>query len=167
MAKVNFEEAQAKLWEIAIWFAGGYLLGWIALILLRSVEILGLILGLVALVVISYPSTKVVRRNGFGGIFSESAYVETTYASGKKETSFDGAGTFALIAFKYIAIVLLGIVITPIRLIVYMFKFNKLQKEAGITKPPFKESMWLPPAAAAGAFVAITVIGIIIMNIMN
>ncbi len=162
ISNYNFSLARKKMWELAIFFV----IGWAIIAISFGYESspLFIILGSA---VLGFPSLKVIYRGGFRAAFNTDYYIVTTYADGHQETQYDFTGNLVFKILGVLIAVFLGVAITPIRMLLFMSKYRKYQKELGVAKPSLMESVWLPTLVMAAAFIIFIIVGVIIGNVQE
>ena len=143
-----------EIWKIIIFCCVGWLLITIGLPITP-------LLALVGALVISVPSVMAVRRHGFRNVFNYDYQIVTTYSDGHKTYDPDLGGKLGLLVLQIFFTIFIGIVLTPIRYIIYCFKFNAACK-ALQWKPEFKLGILFPTVVGIGTFI----LGIILMSVL-
>ncbi len=143
-----------EIWKIIIFCCVGWLLVAIGM---KTTPLL----ALAGALVISVPSVVCVRRHGFKNIFNYDYQIVTTYRDGHKTYDYDLGGKLGLLLVQIFLTIFIGVVLTPIRYIMYCIKFNSNCKKLN-WQPEFKMGIWFPTAVGAGTFV----LGIILMSII-
>ena len=101
---------------------------------------------------ISVPSVICVRRHGIKNIFNYDYVIETTYRDGHKTYDPDLGGKLGLMVIQLFATIFIGVVLTPIRYIVYCLKFRSACKQLNF-KPEFKLGVLFPTVVGISTFV--------------
>ena len=143
-----------EIWKIVIFCCIGWIL---AMVGFKTNPILAIIGALV----ISAPSIIAVRKYGFKNIFNYDYVIETTYSDGRKTYDHDLGGKLGMMVIQLFATIFIGVVLTPIRYIVYCIKFKANCKKLDF-KPEFKLGILFPTVVGVGTFV----LGIILGNII-
>lgn len=143
-----------EIWKIVIFCCVGWILVCIGMKTTPLLAIAGAL-------VVSVPSVICVRKYGIKNIFNYDYVIVTTYRDGHKTYDADLGGKLGMMVIQLFATIFLGVVLTPIRYIVYLFKFNSACKELNF-KPEFKASAWFPTAVGVGTFI----VGIILGSIL-
>ncbi len=112
--------------------------------------------------VISVPSVLCVRRHGFKNIFNYDYQIVTTYSDGRKTYDADLGGKLAMLFIQIILTILIGVILTPIRYIMYCIQFTSNCKKLNY-KPEFKLGILFPTAVGVGTFI----LGLILMAVIN
>ena len=143
-----------EIWKIIIFCCVGWLLATNGL----SVNPL---IALIGALVISVPSVICVRRHGFKNIFNYDYQIVTTYRDGSKSYDADLGGKLGLLVIQLFCTIFIGVVLTPIRYVVYCIKFNNACKTLN-WKPEFKMGILFPTAVG----VAVFILGCILMSVL-
>lgn len=146
--------ALKEIWKIVIFCCVGWLLVCIGMKTNPLVAVVGAL-------VVSVPSVLCVRRYGIKGIFNYDYVIETTYRDGHKTYDYDMGGKLGMMVIQLFATIFIGVVLTPIRYVVYCIRFNSSCKQLNF-KPEFKMSVLFPTAVG----VAVFVVGIILANVL-
>lgn len=161
--QLNEQESQAldglsfalkEIWKIIIFCCVGWLLVCIGM---KTNPLL----AVVGALVISVPSIICVRRYGFKGIFNYDYMLVTTYRDGHKTYDADLGGKLGMMVIQLFLTVFIGVVLTPIRYILYCLKFNSTCKKLNF-KPEFKLGVLLPTIVGISTFA----VGIILGSIL-
>lgn len=113
-------------------------------------------------IVIAIPSLMALAKKGVGGLFNFEYVTETTYADGHKTRTTDFAGTGVMKIVLFILVVILGVIITPLRVLKSAFGYKKAQKYLGIEKQDFVLSVRFPVIVGLAAFVLLIIISSIV-----
>ena len=143
-----------EIWKIVIFCCVGWLLITVGLKITPFLAVAGAL-------VISVPSVICVRRYGFKNIFNYDYVIETTYRDGHKTYDVDLGGKLGMMVIQLFLTILVGVVITPIRYVAYVIKFNNGCKQLN-WKPEFKQGILFPTAVGAGVFV----LGLILASVL-
>ena len=143
--------ALKEIWKMIIFCCIGWLLVCIGM---KTNPLFALIGALV----ISVPSVICVRRHGIRGIFNYDYVIVTTYRDGHKTYDHDMGGKLGMMVIQLFATIFIGIVLTPIRYVLYCIKFNGACKELKF-KPEFKLGVLFPTVVGVGTFVLGIVLG--------
>lgn len=143
-----------EIWKIIIFCCVGWLLVCIGMATTPLLAVVGAL-------VISVPSVLCVRRHGIKGVFNYDYVIETTYRDGHKTYDYDLGGKLGLMVIQLFATIFIGVVLTPIRYVVYCVKFNSACKQLNF-KPEFKMGILLPTVVGVATFV----VGILLGNIL-
>ena len=146
--------ALKEIWKIIVFCC----IGWILVCIGMKTNPLFAVIGAL---VVSVPSVLCVRRYGFKGIFNYDYVIETTYADGHKTRDVDLGGKLGLMVIQLFLTIFIGIVLTPIRYILYCLRFNSTCKKLNF-KPEFKLGVLFPTVVGVGTFV----VGIILGNVL-
>ena len=143
-----------EIWKIIIFCCVGWLLITVGMKITPLLAVVGAL-------VISVPSVICVRRYGFKNVFNYDYQIVTTYRDGHKTYDADLGGKLGLMVLQLFITIFIGIVLTPIRYVLYCIRFNVNCKKLN-WKPEFKLGIWFPTAVGAGVFV----LGCILMGIL-
>ena len=143
-----------EVWKIIIFCC----IGWLTICIGMSFTPL---LAIVGALIISIPSVICVRRYGFKGIFNYDYVIEKTYRDGSKSYDHDLGGKMGLLFLQIILTIFIGIVLTPIRYIVYCLKFMAGCKRLNF-KPEFKLGVLLPTIVG----LSVLVIGFVLLSVL-
>lgn len=146
--------ALKEIWKIVIFCCVGWLLVCIGMKTSPLFAVIGAL-------VVSVPSVLCVRRYGFKGIFNYDYVIEKTYADGHKTYDVDLGGKLGLMVVQLFLTIFIGVVLTPIRYIVYCLRFNSTCKKLDF-KPEFKLGVLFPTVVGLSTFV----VGIVLGNIL-
>ena len=146
--------ALKEIWKIIVFCC----VGWVLVCVGTQTNPLFAVIGAL---VISVPSVICVRRHGIKGIFNYDYVIVTTYSDGRKTRDFDLGGKLGMLVIQLFATIFLGVVLTPIRYVVYCLRYHSSCKKLDF-KPAFKLGVLLPTIVGVGTFV----IGIILMGII-
>lgn len=150
----KMSRALKEIWKIVLFCCVGWLLVCIGMAT-------NPFLALGGALIISVPSVICVRRHGIKNIFNYDYVIETTYADGHKTYDHDLGGKLGLLVLQLFATIFIGVVLTPIRYVIYCIRFNSSCKQLNF-KPEFKLGILLPTAVGAGTFVIGIILGSII-----
>ena len=143
-----------EIWKIIIFCC----LGWLLVCIGMKTNPL---FALVGALIVSVPSVICVRRYGFKGIFNYDYVIETTYSDGSKRYDVDLGGKLGMLVIQLFLTIFIGVVLTPIRYVVYCLKFNSACKQLNF-KPEFKLGVLFPTVVGLSVFV----VGIILGSIL-
>ena len=146
--------ALKEIWKIIVFCCVGWLLVCIGLKL-------NPLFALAGALVIAVPSVLCVRRYGFKGIFNYDYVIEKTYSDGSKTYDVDLGGKLGMMVIQLILTVIVGVVLTPIRYILYCLRFHSTCKKLDF-KPEFKLGVLFPTAVGLSVFVVGIVLGSIL-----
>lgn len=146
--------ALKEIWKIIIFCCVGWLLVCIGLKLNPLFAIVGAL-------VVSVPSVLCVRRYGFKGIFNYDYVIERTYSDGHKTYDTDLGGKLGMMVLQLLLTIFIGIVVTPIRYVLYCLRFHSTCKKLNF-KPEFKLGVLFPTVVGLSVFV----VGIILGSIL-
>ena len=161
--QLNEQESQAldklsvalkEIWKIIAFCCVGWLLVCIGMKTNPLFAVIGAL-------VVSVPSVICVRRYGIKGIFNYDYVIETTYRDGHKTYDYDMGGKLGMMVIQLFLTIFVGIVLTPIRYVLYCIKFNSNCKKLNY-KPEFKLGVLLPTIVGVSAFV----VGIVLASIL-
>lgn len=161
--QLNEQESQAldklslalkEIWKIIVFCCVGWLLVCIGMKINPLFAVVGAL-------VVSVPSVICVRRHGIKGIFNYDYVIVTTYRDGHKTYDADLGGKLGLLVIQLFATIFIGVVLTPIRYIVYCVKFHSTCRQLNY-KPEFKLGILLPTVVGLSTFV----VGIILGNVL-
>lgn len=143
-----------EIWKIVIFCC----VGWILICVGMKTNPLFAVIGAL---VVAIPSVICVRKYGIKNIFNYDYVLVTTYRDGHKTYDADLGGKLGMMVIQLFATIFLGVVLTPIRYVVYLIKFNSACKELNF-KPEFKESWLFPTVVGVGTFI----VGIILASVL-
>lgn len=141
-----------EIWKIIIFCCIGWLLVTVGMKFTPFLAIVGAL-------VVSLPSVISVRRHGFKNIFNYDYQIVTTYADGHKTYDADLGGKLGLMVIQLFLTIFIGVILTPIRYIMYCFQYNRACKKLN-WRPEFKMGVLLPTLVGIGTFV----LGLILAN---
>ena len=147
-------KALKEIWKIVIFCCIGWLLITIGIKITPLLAVAGAL-------VISVPSVICVRRHGFKGIFNYDYVIVTTYRDGHKTYDYDLGGKLGMMVLQLFVTIFVGVVLTPIRYILYCLKFMTTCKKLNF-KPEFKLSVYLPTIVG----VAVLVLGFVLVSVL-
>lgn len=150
----KLSRALKEIWKIIIFCCVGWLLVCIGMKTSPLFAVIGAL-------VVAVPSIICVRRHGIKNVFNYDYVIETTYRDGHKTYDYDMGGKLGMMVIQLFLTIFVGVVLTPIRYIVYCLKFNSSCKQLNF-KPEFKLGIMFPTAVGAATFV----VGIILGNIL-
>jgi len=150
----KMSKALKEIWKIILFCCVGWLMVCIGLTINPFIAIGGAL-------IISVPSVMCVRRHGIKNVFNYDYVIETTYGDGHKTYDADLGGKLGLLVIQLFATIFIGVVLTPIRYVVYCLKFNSACKELSF-KPEFKLGVLFPTVVGVSTFV----IGIVLGSIL-
>lgn len=150
----KISKALKEIWKIVIFCCVGWVLVCIGMKTNPLIAVIGAL-------VISVPSVICVRRYGIKGIFNYDYVIETTYRDGHKTVDYDMGGKLGMMVIQLFLTIFIGVVLTPIRYVVYCLKFNSNCKKLNF-KPEFKMSVLFPTVVGVGTFI----VGIVLANIL-
>ncbi|MBR6563290.1 MAG: hypothetical protein IKK70_05065 [Clostridia bacterium] len=143
-----------EIWKIIIFCC----VGWILVCIGMKTNPLFAVIGAL---VVSVPSVICVRRYGIKGVFNYDYVIETTYADGRKTYDHDLGGKLGMMVIQLFATIFIGVILTPIRYVVYCLKFNSGCRKLNY-KPEFKLGILFPTVVGIGTFV----LGLILASIL-
>lgn len=143
-----------EIWKIIIFCC----IGWLLITIGTKSSPIFLIVGAL---IISVPSVLSVRRHGFKNIFNYDYQIVTTYADGHKTYDADLGGKLGLLVIQLFLTIFIGIILTPIRYIIYCFKFNSNCKKLD-WKPEFKLGVLFPTLVGIVVFI----LGIVLASVL-
>ena len=143
-----------EIWKIVLFCCAG----WLMITLGGKASPLFMVIGAL---VVSAPSVIAMRRYGFKNIFNYDYQIVTTYKDGHKTYDADLGGKLGLMVLQLFLTIFVGVIITPIRYILYCLKFNANCKKLN-WKPEFKLGVLFPTAVGGG----VVVLGSILMSIL-
>ena len=146
--------ALKEIWKIIVFCC----VGWILVCIGMKTNPLFAVIGAL---VVSVPSVLCVRRYGFKGIFNYDYVIERTYRDGHKTYDVDLGGKLGLMVIQLFLTIFIGVVLTPIRYVLYCLRFHSTCKKLNF-KPEFKLGVLFPTVVGIGTFV----VGIILGNIL-
>ena len=146
--------ALKEIWKIIIFCCVGWLLVCIGMKTSPLFAVIGAL-------VVAIPSVMCVRRHGLKGIFNYDYVIVTTYRDGRKTVDYDMGGKLGMMVIQLFATIFIGVVLTPIRYVLYCLKFNAACKRLNF-KPEFKLGVLFPTVVGIGTFV----VGIILGSIL-
>lgn len=149
----KISRALKEIWKIVIFCCIGWLVICIGLQFTPLLAIVGAL-------IISVPSVLCVRRHGIRNVFNYDYVIETTYRDGHKTYDHDLGGKLGLMVIQLFATLFIGVVLTPIRYIVYCLKFNFACKKLNF-KPEFKLGSLFPTIVGASTFI----LGIVLISV--
>lgn len=147
-------KALKEIWKIVIFCCIGWLL------ITIGIKITPL-LAVVGALVISVPSVICVRRYGFKGIFNYDYVIVTTYRDGRKTYDYDMGGKLGMMVLQLFVTIFVGVVLTPIRYILYSLKFVTTCKKLNF-KPEFKLGVLFPTVVG----VAVLILGFVLVSVL-
>ncbi|MBE6677338.1 MAG: hypothetical protein E7597_00890 [Ruminococcaceae bacterium] len=150
----KMSRALREIWKIIVFCC----IGWLLVCIGMKTNPL---FALVGALVISVPSVICVRRHGIKNIFNYDYVIETTYRSGRKTYDVDLGGKLGLMVIQLFATIFIGVVLTPIRYVVYCLKFNSNCKQLNF-KPEFKLGVLFPTVVGVSTFIVGIVLGSIL-----
>lgn len=150
----DLTKALKEIWKIVVFCCIGWLLVCIGM---KTNPIFAVIGALV----VSLPTIIAVRRYGIKNIFNYDYVIETTYRDGHKTYDVDLGGKLGLMVIQLFLTIFVGVVLTPIRYIVYCLKFRSTCKKMDF-QPEFKLGVLFPTVVGVATFV----VGIILGNIL-
>ena len=143
-----------EIWKIIIFCC----VGWILVCIGMKTNPLFAVIGAL---VVSVPSVICVRRYGIKGVFNYDYVIETTYADGRKTYDHDLGGKLGMMVIQLFATIFIGVILPPIRYVVYCLKFNSGCRKLNY-KPEFKLGILFPTVVGIGTFV----LGLILASIL-
>ena len=143
-----------EIWKIIIFCC----VGWLILAIGMKVTPLFAVIGAL---VVSVPSVICARRYGFKNIFNYDYQIVTTYKDGHKTYDADLGGKLGMMVLQLFLTIFIGIVLTPLRYVVYCIRYNVNAKKLN-WKPEFKYSTLLPTIVGIGVFI----LGIILLSVL-
>lgn len=143
-----------EIWKIIIFCC----VGWLILAIGTKTSPLFAIIGAL---VVSVPSVICVRKYGFKNIFNYDYQIVTTYKDGHKTYDSDMGGKLGMMVIQLILTIFIGIVLTPIRYVLYCIRYNANCKKLD-WKPEFKFGTLFPTVVGIGVFV----LGIILLSVL-
>ena len=146
--------ALKEIWKIVIFCCVGWLL---AMIGMKTAPLL----AVVGVLVIAVPSVICVRRHGFKGVFNYDYVIVTTYRDGRKTVDYDMGGKLGLMVLQLFLTIFIGVVLTPIRYVLYCLRFHGACKRLNF-KPEFKLGVLFPTAVGTGTFILGIILGAIL-----
>ena len=157
----KFASAMKQLWTIVIFCVVGFL------IMLLGLEFDKTLFAIGGALLIALPTVIAFRKHGIKGIgMLDYEFVDEYQDSSgnvtRRETNME-MSIFAL-AIGLILTILLGVLATPIRYIIYCFKYSVACKKLNY-KPAFKDGMLFPTAVGLGGFFAVLIIMSIVQKI--
>ena len=150
----KMSRALKEIWKIIVFCC----IGWLLVCIGMKTNPLFAVVGAL---VVSVPSIVCVRRYGIKNVFNYDYVIETTYRDGHKTYDADLGGKLGLMVIQLFVTIFVGIVLTPIRYIVYCLKFHASCKKMDY-KPEFKLGILFPTVVGVGTFI----VGIILGNIL-
>ena len=150
----KMSRALREIWKIIVFCC----IGWLLVCIGMKTNPL---FALVGALVISVPSVICVRRHGIKNIFNYDYVIETTYRDGRKTYDVDLGGKLGLMVIQLFATIFIGVVLTPIRYVVYCLKFNSNCKQLNF-KPEFKLGVLFPTVVGVSTFIVGIVLGSIL-----
>lgn len=146
--------ALKEIWKIVIFCC----IGWLMITIGVKTSPLFAVIGAL---VIAIPSVICVRRHGIKGVFNYDYVIVTTYRDGHKTVDYDLGGKLGMMVLQLFVTIFIGVVLTPIRYVLYCLKFNAGCKRLNF-KPEFKLGVLFPTVVGGGTFV----LGIILAAIL-
>ena len=146
--------ALKEIWKIIIFCCVGWLLVCIGMKTSPLFAVIGAL-------VVAIPSVLCVRRHGLKGIFNYDYVIVTTYRDGHKTYDYDMGGKLGMLVIQLFATIFIGVVLTPIRYVLYCLKFHAACKRLNF-KPEFKLGVLFPTVVGIGTFVVGIVLGSIL-----
>lgn len=165
----EMSDALRTIWKTIIYCIVGWAMFCFGIGLMRyDVEVLKTpIMMILGMFVVAWPSLKSLRRGaGIRGLFNYEYIIETTYADGHKTKTSDFSGTLVSKIVLFFVLVALGIIITPIRLIIAFVHYKSAQKASGQPKQAFTSDALFPIVIGLAAFVLMIVLSAVICNII-
>ena len=150
----KLSRALKEIWKIIIFCCVGWLLVCVGMKISP-------LFAVIDALVISIPSVICVRRHGIKGVFNYDYVIVTTYRDGHKTYDHDMGGKLGLMVIQLFVTIFIGVVLTPIRYVVYCLKFNAGCKKLNF-KPEFKLGVLFPTVVGVGTFI----VGIILGSIL-
>ena len=143
-----------EIWKIIIFCC----VGWLILSIGTKTSPIFAIIGAL---VVSVPSVICVRRYGFKNIFNYDYQIVTTYRDGSKRYDADLGGKLGMMVIQLFLTIFIGVVLTPIRYVVYCLRYNANCKKLD-WKPEFKFGVLLPTVVGIGVFI----LGIVLLSVL-
>ncbi len=162
-----------KVWKLVGCFAAGWVLMMIGAGVLQIVdfpELIGILCLIGGLALMPLPSVLMVWSGcGLGELFNTEYFIETTYADGHKTTEYDLGGTMISQIITLIIAFALGVIITPIRILIGVVAFLKAKKDLGIDSKdiPMTQNIWFPFVVALASFVGGIILSLTISSIAH
>ena len=146
--------ALKEIWKIIIFCC----IGWLLVCIGMKTSPLFAVIGAL---VVSVPSVLCVRRHGIKGVFNYDYVIVTTYRDGHKTYDYDMGGKLGMMVLQLFVTIFIGVVLTPIRYVLYCLRFNAACKRLNF-KPEFKLGVLFPTVVGIGTFI----VGIILGSIL-
>ncbi|MBR5943266.1 MAG: hypothetical protein IKZ81_08010 [Clostridia bacterium] len=141
----NLEASRRNLWRQVILFCVGIFVAALGFALMQSfVGVLNTPLVMIlGVVIMAFPTIATVWAHGFGAMFNTEYIIETTYADGHKERSADFSTTGVFRIVTLIIAIMIGAIVTPIRLQIALLKYKFAISKSG-EKVPFVKGALFP-----------------------
>lgn len=159
--------SKKKIWTLIGFFIVGWIITTLGFALMNTfVDVLKTpIMFILGMVVLAFPSIKLVWAGArLRELFNTDYIIVTTYADGHQTKEYDTTSNMIWKIIYLIIAIALGVVITPIRVLLALLKYNKVQKEIGITNPSFTEKAWFPLIVTGAVFILMIIISSIIIS---
>lgn len=147
-------QAKKQLWVLVICCIVGFFM------FCMTAASKNVFLPIIGIIIVAFPTILSVRRHGMRCIGMMDYEIINVYSNGKREVNNDPADNMIGFFFGLLATVVVGVILTPIRYIIYCFKYNGACKRINY-KPEFKDSMWMPTVVGiAGFFLSLIIASI-------
>ncbi len=167
----KLEDALRKIWTLVVPFAIGWLMMMLGVSLMNYAVGqlgIGIVLMLAGIAIMPLPSVILVWGGaGLRELFNTDFFIETRYSDGRREVNFDLEGTLVNKFLTVILAIALGVIISPIRIIMGLLAYAGAKKEMGIDKLPFQLTPIFPLAVAAGSFLLGIILSLVIINVAS